>query len=184
MGALIIRRLLQLIPVVLLATTLVFVMVRLAPGDPAQQQLGSRGARDPARVAALRHKLGLDKPIPVQYAIWLKYAVQGDLGNSVKSNKPVMSLIKPKLVATLELILAALLMAVIIALGLGTLAAVRTGTWIDQVTRAFVVTGLAIPTYWLGLILLLIFAVQLKWLPVSGYVTFSSDPVENLKHLI
>jgi peptide/nickel transport system permease protein len=183
-GALIIRRLLQLIPVVLLATTLVFVMVRLAPGDPAQQQLGPRGARDPARVAALRHKLGLDKPIPVQYVIWLKYAVQGDLGNSVKSNKPVMHLIAPKLVATLELILAALAMAVIIALALGTLAAVRTGTWVDQVTRAFVVTGLAIPTYWLGLVLLLLFAVQLKWLPVSGYVAVRSDPIGNLKHLL
>jgi peptide/nickel transport system permease protein len=184
MGALIIRRLLQLIPVVLLATTLVFVMVRLAPGDPAQQQLGTRGARDPARVAALRHKLGLDKPIPVQYVIWLKYAVQGDLGNSVKSNKPVTTLIKPKLVATLELILAALVIAVVLALMFGTLAAVRTGTWIDQLTRAFVVTGLAIPTYWLGLILLLIFAVRLKWLPVSGYVPFKEDPVANLKHLV
>jgi peptide/nickel transport system permease protein len=184
MGALIIRRLLQLVPVVLLATTLVFVMVRLAPGDPAEQQLGVRGARDPARVAALRHKLGLDKPIPVQYVIWLKYAVQGDLGNSVKSNKPVMSLIEPKLIATLELILAALVMAVGIAFVLGTLAAVRTGTWVDQVTRAFVVTGLAVPSYWLGLILLLLFAVQWKWLPVSGYVPFRSDPIGNLKHLI
>jgi peptide/nickel transport system permease protein len=184
MAATIVRRLLQLIPVVLLATALVFVMVRLAPGDPAQQQLGTRGARDPARVAALRHKLGLDKPIPVQYAIWLRYAATGDLGNSVKSNKPVTELIKPKLMATLELIVAALVFAVIIAVLLGTLAAVRTGTWIDQVTRGFVVTGLAIPTYWLGLILLLLFAVQLKWLPVSGYVPFLEDPIENVKHLI
>src|SRR6476620_4589708 len=125
MATVVVRRLLQLVPVVLLATTLVFVMVRLAPGDPAEQQLGTRGARDPARVAALRHKLGLDKPIPVQYVIWLKYAVQGDLGNSVKSNKPVTTLIKPKLVATLELILAALVIAVILALLFGTLAAVR-----------------------------------------------------------
>jgi peptide/nickel transport system permease protein len=184
MAATIVRRLLQLIPVVLLATSLVFVMVRLAPGDPAQQQLGTRGARDPARVAALRHKLGLDKPIPVQYVIWLRYAATGDLGNSVKNNKPVTDLIKPKLIATLELILAALVFAVIIAFLLGTLAAVRTGTWVDQVTRGFVVAGLAIPTYWLGLILLLLFAVQLKWLPVSGYVPFLEDPVGNIKHLI
>jgi peptide/nickel transport system permease protein len=178
------RRLIQLIPVVLLATGLVFVMVRLAPGDPAQQQLGARGARDPARVAALRHKLGLDKPIVVQYVIWLRYAVTGDLGNSVKNNQSVLTLIKPKLAATLELILAALLFAVLTALLFGTLAAVRTGTWIDQIVRGFVVTGLAIPTYWFGLILLLIFAVQLKWLPVSGYVPFTQDPVQNLKHLV
>ena len=183
MVTIIVRRLLQLVPVVLLATTLVFVMVRLAPGDPAQQQLGARGARDPERVAALRHKLGLDQPIPVQYAIWLQYAVRGDLGTSVKNNAQVLDLIKPKLLATLELILAALLIAVSIALLLGTISAVRAGTWIDQLARAFVVTGLAIPTYWLGLIFLLLFAVRLKWLPVSGYVPFWEDPAENLRHL-
>jgi peptide/nickel transport system permease protein len=183
MATVIIRRLLQLVPVVLLATTLVFVMIRLAPGDPALQQLGARGARDPARVAALRAKLGLDQPIPVQYVIWLRHAVSGDLGASVKSNDQVLDLIKPKLVATLELIVAALAIAVTIALLLGTASAVRSGTWIDQVVRAFVVTGLAIPTYWLGLIFLLVFAVSFKWLPVSGYVPFRENPIENLKHL-
>jgi peptide/nickel transport system permease protein len=183
MATVIIRRLLQLVPVVLLATTLVFVMIRLAPGDPAQQQLGTRGSRDPARVAALRAKLGLDQPIPVQYVIWLRHAVTGDLGASVKSNDQVLELIKPKLVATLELIIGALAIAVTIALLLGTVAAVRAGTWVDQMVRAFVVTGLAIPTYWLGLIFLLVFAVSFKWLPVSGYVPFREDPIENLKHL-
>jgi peptide/nickel transport system permease protein len=184
MVTIIIRRLLQLIPVVLLATALVFVMVRLAPGDPAQQQLGVHGARDPARVAALRHKLGLDQPIPVQYAIWLRYAAVGDLGTSVKNNEQVLDLIKPKLVATLELIVAALLIAIAIALLLGTLSAVRVGSWVDQATRVFVVSGLAIPTYWLGLIFLLVFAVSLKWLPVSGYVPFTESPADNLRHLL
>jgi peptide/nickel transport system permease protein len=183
MATVVVRRLLQLIPVVLLATALVFVMVRLAPGDPAQQQLGARGSRDPERVAALRAKLGLDQPIPVQYVIWLRHAVTGDLGTSVKNNEQVLILIQPKLVATLELIVAALLIAVAIALLLGTAAAVRAGSWIDQLTRLFVVTGLAIPSYWLGLILLLIFAASLKWLPVSGYVSFGEDPLQNLKHL-
>ncbi|HEU0115665.1 MAG TPA: ABC transporter permease [Thermomicrobiales bacterium] len=183
MAALIVRRLLELIPVVLLATALVFVMVRLAPGDPAEQQLGSHGAQDPARVAALRHKLGLDRPIPVQYAIWLRYAATGDLGNSVKNDQPVLSLIWPRLAATLELIVAALVLAVAAALLFGTLAAARQGAWFDQLTRTFVVAGLAIPSYWLGLILLLVFAVQLKWLPVSGYVSFTDDPIANLRHL-
>jgi peptide/nickel transport system permease protein len=183
MATVVVRRLLQLIPVVLLATALVFVMVRLAPGDPAQQQLGARGSRDPERVAALRAKLGLDQPIPVQYVIWLRHAVTGDLGTSVKNNEQVLILIQPKLVATLELIVAALLIAVAIALLLGTAAAVRAGSWIDQLTRLFVVTGLAIPSYWLGLILLLVFAASLKWLPVSGYVPFTEDPMQNLKHL-
>jgi peptide/nickel transport system permease protein len=183
MATVVVRRLLQLIPVVLLATALVFVMVRLAPGDPAQQQLGARGSRDPERVAALRAKLGLDQPIPVQYVIWLRHAVTGDLGTSVKNNEQVLILIQPKLVATLELIVAALLIAVAIALLLGTAAAVRAGSWIDQLTRLFVVTGLAIPSYWLGLILLLVFAASLKWLPVSGYVPFTEDPLQNLKHL-
>jgi peptide/nickel transport system permease protein len=184
MATVVIRRLLQLIPVVLLATALVFVMVRLAPGDPAQQQLGARGARDPERVAALRAKLGLDQPIPVQYVIWLRHAVTGDLGNSVKNNAPVLELIKPKLLATLELIVAALLIAVTIAFILGTVSAVRAGSWVDQLTRAFVVTGLAIPSYWLGLILLLLFAVSFKWLPVSGYTPLVEDPPDNVKHLI
>lgn len=184
MATVVVRRLLQLVPVVLLATALVFVMVRLAPGDPAQQQLGTRGARDPERVAALRAKLGLDQPIPVQYVIWLRHAATGDLGTSVKSNEQVLTLVQPKLLATLELIAAALLIAVVAALLLGTAAAVRAGSWIDQVVRGFVVTGLAIPSYWLGLILLLVFAVSLKWLPVSGYVPFREDPVQNLKHLV
>jgi peptide/nickel transport system permease protein len=183
MATVVVRRLLQLIPVMLLATTLVFVMVRLAPGDPALQQLGARGSRDPARVAALRAKLGLDQPIPLQYLIWLRHAVTGDLGTSVKSNEQVLDLIKPKLVATLELIVGALLVAVAIALLLGTVAAVGVGSWIDQATRVFVVTGLAIPTYWLGLIFSLVFAVRLKWFPVSGYVPLTEDPLQNLKHL-
>jgi peptide/nickel transport system permease protein len=183
MATVVVRRLLQLIPVMLLATTLVFVMVRLAPGDPALQQLGARGSRDPARVAALRAKLGLDQPIPLQYLIWLRHAVTGDLGTSVKSNEQVLDLIKPKLVATLELIVGALLVAVAIALLLGTVAAVGVGSWIDQATRVFVVTGLAIPTYWLGLIFILVFAVSLKWFPVSGYVPLTEDPLQNLKHL-
>lgn len=184
MATIVIRRLVQLIPVVLLATALVFVMIRLAPGDPALQQLGSRGARDPERVAALRAKLGLDQPIPVQYAIWLRYAATGDLGQSVKNREPVLDLIKPKLLATLQLILAALLIAVSVAFVLGVVAAVRAGNWIDYLVRTFVVTGLAIPTYWLGLILVLVFAVGLKWLPVSGYTPFFEDPADNLRHLV
>lgn len=184
MATIVIRRLVQLIPVVLLATALVFVMVRLAPGDPALQQLGSRGARDPERVAALRAKLGLDQPIPVQYAIWLRYAAVGDLGLSVKNREPVLDLIKPKLLATLQLILAALIIAVTVAFVLGIVAAVRAGNWIDYLVRTFVVTGLAIPTYWLGLILVLVFAVGLKWFPVSGYTPFFEDPADNLRHLV
>jgi peptide/nickel transport system permease protein len=184
MAQIVARRLLQLIPVLLLATGLVFVMIRLAPGDPAEQQLGPRAARNPEAVAALRHKLGLDKPIPVQYLIWLRYAVTGDLGKSVRNQQPVSQLLAPKLVATGELILAALVLAVVAALILGTAAALRPGGWVDQATRALVVSGLAIPTYWLGLVLLLVFAVRLKWLPVSGYVRFTADPIGNLKHLL
>lgn len=184
MANLVARRLLQLIPVLLLATALVFVMIRLAPGDPAEQQLGPRASRDPAILAALRQKLGLDKPIPVQYGIWLRAAVTGDLGNSVKSGKPVLSLIWPKLIATSELVLAALIFAVLAALILGVAAAVRPGGWADQLTRIAVVSGLAIPSYWLGLVFLLVFAVRLKWFPVSGYVSFSTNHWQNLRHLV
>ncbi len=184
MANIIIRRLLQLIPVLLLATALVFVMIRLAPGDPAEQQLGARGSRNPAVVAALRAKLGLDRPVPVQYGIWLKSAVTGDLGDSMKSGKPVLALIWPKLIATGELVAAALVFAVIVALVLGVTAAVRPGGWADQIVRVAVVSGLAIPSYWLGLVFLLVFAVRLKWFPVSGYVSFSTDWRQNLHHLV
>jgi peptide/nickel transport system permease protein len=184
MVAFVVRRLLQLVPVLLLATALVFGLVRLAPGDPALQQLGPRGARNPELVAALQAKLGLDKPIPIQYAYWLRNAITGDLGNSTKSGKSVPSLIGPKIIATAELVFAALLFAVVISLTLGTLAARKRGTWVDQVTRVIIVAGLAIPSYWLALILLLVFAVYLGWLPVSGYVPFSEDPVDNIRHLI
>jgi peptide/nickel transport system permease protein len=128
--------------------------------------------------------MGLDKPIPVQYAIWLQHAVTGDLGNSNRNGQPVTELIGPKLRATAELVAAALLIATTTALILGTFAALRTGGWVDGFTRLLVVSGLAIPTYWLGLILLLIFAVRLEWLPVSGYVPFSEDPGANLSHLL
>jgi peptide/nickel transport system permease protein len=184
MASIVLSRLLQLVPVLLLASMLVFVMIRLAPGDPVTQQLGPRSANDPEQVAALRAKMGLDKPILVQYAIWLQHAVTGDLGNSNRNGQPVTELIGPKLRATAELIAAALLIATTTALILGTFAALRTGGWVDGFTRLLVVSGLAIPTYWLGLILLLIFAVRLEWLPVSGYVPFSEDPGANLSHLL
>jgi peptide/nickel transport system permease protein len=184
MTAVVVRRLLQLIPVLLLATGLVFVMVRLAPGDPAVQQLGTRAGRDPELVAAMRRKLGLDQPIPVQYAIWLRHAITGDLGNSVKSGRPVTGLIAEKFLATGQLVAAAIVFAVTMAVVLGTIAALRRGSWIDQLTRILVVSGLAIPSYWLGLMLLLLFAVRFKWLPVSGYVPIAEDARQNLTHLI
>ena len=159
-------------------------MIRLAPGDPAEQQLGSRGSRNPAIIAALRQKMGLDRAIPVQYGIWLRSAATGDLGDSMKSGKPVLSLIWPKLIATSELVAAALLFAVIVALVLGVTAAIRPHGWADHITRVAVVSGLAIPSYWLGLVFLLIFAVRLKWFPVSGYVSFSANRWQNLHHLV
>jgi peptide/nickel transport system permease protein len=184
MASIVLSRLLQLVPVLLLASTLVFVMIRLAPGDPVTQQLGPRSANDPEQVAAVRAKMGLDKPIPVQYAIWLRHAVTGDLGNSNRNGQPVTELIGPKLRATAELVAAALLIAGTTALLLGTFAALRPGGWVDGFTRLLVVSGLAIPTYWLGLILLLVFAVRLEWLPVTGYVPFGEDPGANLQHLL
>lgn len=184
MGSLVVRRLLQLIPVMLLASMLVFVFVRLAPGDPAQQQLGMRGAGNPEALEALRHKLGLDQPIPVQYAIWLRNAIAGDLGTSTLSGRSVSSLISGRLVPTIELVIASLIFATCLAMVLGMVAAIRPGGWIDQLTRVGIVTGLAIPSYWLGLILLLIFAVRLEWLPVAGYISPFQDPIGNLRHLI
>jgi peptide/nickel transport system permease protein len=183
---LIIRRILQFIPVILLSTVLVFTVVRLAPGDPAAAQFGPRAsdARYAEAIEAYRRKLGLDKPIPVQYVLWLRQVVQLDFGESIRSEQPVTEVILEKLPATLELMLAGILFGLVVGVPLAIVAARNRDSAINSVANVISVIGMAIPGFWLGMLLIWIFALQLKVLPASGYTPLTEDPVDNLRKLI
>jgi peptide/nickel transport system permease protein len=179
------RRLLEAIPTVFLVSVVVFTLIRMAPGDPAAMQMGREAARpeNKPRLEALRREMGLDKPIPVQYLYWLRDLAQGEFGDSLRNKKPTIELITQKFPATLELVAGALVFALFVGFPLGIIAALKRGSGIDRAAMAFVSAGLAVPSFWFGLTLVLIFSVKLQWLPASGYVPFREDPVENLKRL-
>jgi peptide/nickel transport system permease protein len=161
-----IRRILLTIPVLLGVATLVFSLIHLVPGDPAQSMLGeSASASD---VADLRARLGLDRPFWEQYLRFMSGLVRGDLGTSFRTSQPVLSSIWERVPATVELALAAMLVAILVAVPLGIVAAVRRGTFADYTAMTVALAGISIPNFWLGPMLAIIFAVALGWLPVSG----------------
>jgi peptide/nickel transport system permease protein len=162
------RRLLQLIPVLLGVSLVVFFMVRAIPGDPAQILLGQQATEQ--QVQDLRVRLGLDKPILTQYALFLAGAVTGDLGESIRTGQPVTAELLDRFPATLELTLAALLFAVVVGVPVGVVAAVKQYSWLDKVTSVVALTGISMPIFWLALILVVIFTVNLNILPFPGRV--------------
>lgn len=162
----VVRRLLLTVPVLLGVATLVFSLIHLVPGDPAQAMLGEGASADD--ITELRARLGLDRPLLVQYGQFLGGLVRGDLGMSFRTNQPVTRLIAERVPATAELALAAMLVAIAIALPLGIAAAVWKGTGIDHAAMTAALAGISIPNFWLGPLLAIVFAVQLGWLPVSG----------------
>lgn len=178
----ILRRLIQTIPVLLLSSIIVFALIRFIPGDPAHLIAGPDAF--PEQVAAVRERLGLDKPIWVQYLIWLGQVIRGDLGASILNGFPVARLIGLKFLATLELAVGGLIVALSIAFPLGVLAAIRRGGWLERLVAVFVALGHALPTFWLGILLVLVFAIRLKWFPPSGRVEFSRNPILALQLLI
>lgn len=186
MGRYVVRRFLQIIPTLFIISLLVFIAMQLAPGDPAMMRMGRAAARPENKEALerLRHEMGLDKPIIVQYAIWLKDALRGDFGASNRSGVPVMEMISGRLPASLELIAVSFFLSLFISIPLGVLAALKQRTILDSAVMTFAVAGVAIPGFWLGLTLILVFSVQLGWLPASGYVAFAENPVENLRRVI
>lgn len=162
----VVRRVLLAIPVLLGVATLVFALIHLVPGDPAQAMLGEGSSQ--ADVDALRRSLGLDQPLPAQYATFLRHAITGDLGKSFRTGQPVTAMLAERIPATAELALAAMLVAVVVAIPLGVVAAVRRGTLVDYSAMTFALAGVSIPNFWLGPLLAIVFAVELGWLPVSG----------------
>jgi ABC-type dipeptide/oligopeptide/nickel transport system permease component len=166
-----VRRLLLTIPVLLGVATLVFALIHFIPGDPAQAMLGEGAA--PEDVAQLRARLGLDRPLPVQYASFLRGVMRGDLGVSLRNNQPVTQQILERLPATAELAIASMTVAVCIALPLGIIAAVWRGTSVDFGAMTLSLIGISVPNFWLGPLLAMIFSVELGWLPVGGRGTFA-----------
>ena len=160
------RRLLLPIPVLAGVATLVFSLIHLVPGDPVEAMLGESASTQD--VANLRHQLGLDRPLYTQYVAFVRGVVTGDLGQSLRTGQSVVGAIAERMPATIELAVAAMLFAVLVAVPLGIVAAVRGGTAVDHVATALTLIGISIPGFWLGPILALVFAVELGWLPVSG----------------
>lgn len=163
----IVRRLIHMIPVLFLITLFIFALVRLVPGDPATSMLGDRAT--PERVARLNKALALDRPYYVQYYAFMKNLLKGDLGESIRKRVPVRDLVIQRMQPTLFLSVYTMLLSVVIAVPLATVAALNKGRWLDQAVRAYVVMSIGFPIYWVGMMLLQLFAVKHRVFPVAGW---------------
>jgi peptide/nickel transport system permease protein len=172
------KRIATLIPTLIFVSMLIFGLQQLLPGDPALILAGEE--QDPAVVAHLRQTMHLDEPLPVRYAYWMAGVLRGDLGESVRMQLPVRDLIAQKLPVTVQLALMAFVVALLIGIPAGIVAAVWRGTVWDTLANAFALWGLSTPNFWLGILLILLFSVQLGWLPASGYVSPFEDLGANL----
>jgi peptide/nickel transport system permease protein len=182
LGAYIVRRLVATIPVMLLVATGVFLLLKLTPGDPAGVLLGPDASED--RRLALREELGLNDSVIVQYTRWLGNALRGDLGDSIFLNQSVTSALIDRAEPTLMLTFFSTLVALSVGLPLGILAARKRGSLLDVGTMGLAIVGISMPTFWLGLNLILIFAVKLGWLPVAGYSPLSDGIWDSVKYMI
>ena len=172
------RRLLQLIPTLFLVSVMIFMLQQLLPGDPALVMAGEE--KDPEVIEQIRKQYRLDQPLPVQYLYWIGGVLQGDLGESMRIKQPVASLIADKLPVTLQLATMAMAFALLIGIPAGILSAVKKGTVWDTAANIFALWGLSTPNFWLGILLIFLFSVQLGWLPASGWVSPFEDLGQSL----
>ena len=177
-----VKRLATILPTLLLVSMLIFGLQQLLPGDPAKILAGED--QDPTVVAYLRTRLHLDEPLPLRYAHWVGGVLRGDLGESVRTQQPVLELILQKLPVTVELALLAFVIALAIGIPSGIVAAVGRGTAWDAAANIFALWGLSTPNFWLGILMILLFSVQLGWLPASGFVSPFEDLGANLAAMI
>lgn len=178
--AFVLRRVLLTVPMLFVMSVVVFLIIRLVPGDPVRTMLGFR-ATD-SNVIELRHRLGLDQSLFSQYLTWIGNLLHGDLGTDIVSHAPLSELLSQRLPVTFELTGLSMLLAVLLGVPLGVWAATG-GRWIKRLTEGFVVFGISIPDFWLGIMLVLVFAGTLVLLPPSGYVPFVRDPLANLRYM-
>jgi len=177
-----IERLIQLVPVLLGVSLIVFIMMALTPGDPVQIMIGDQ-AITPEQEAALRHDLGLDRPIVERFFVFLGNAVTGNFGTSFYHKRPVMEVISERLPATIELSLVALIVALLTSIPLGVLAAIKKNSIFDRIATVGSLLGVSLPGFWFGILLLMLFAVHLHILPVSGRIGYSAE-IEPITHLL
>jgi peptide/nickel transport system permease protein len=175
-------RVLALLLILLLMSVVVFSFLHLTPGDPVEAMLGTEV--DQATKDGLRHALGLDRPLPVQYGLWMSRALRGDLGASIQMHQRVSSILAEKLPITIELTAAASVVGLLIALPAGVLAAVRRNTAVDLGAMGIALAGVSVPSFWLGVMLILLFALHWRLFPSIGYVPISRDPVGAVRHLV
>src|SRR5918998_579786 len=180
----ILQRVFQMIPVMVLASIISFSIIFLLPGDPALLVLGDQLASDRSVYEAKRAELGLDRPLPIQYLDWLGKTVRGDLGISTRDKQPVTTGIWQRLPVTLELTVLAMLLALAISLPAGIISALKPNSGWDVFASLFAFGGVAIPHFWLGILLIYLLAVVFRILPPSGYVPFSEDPAQNLTRML
>ena len=182
MTAYVLRRLLGVIPVLVLVALGSFLLIHLVPGDPAVIMLGNEAT--PAQLEMLRTQLGLDRSLPEQFILWLGHALRGNLGESFFLGRPVSRALLERLPATMQLAVLSLVFSLLIGIPAGLLAAVRQNTWWDQIVMATAIGGISVPSFWLGLALILVFSVQLGWLPSGGYTPLWEDVGLGLRTLI
>jgi peptide/nickel transport system permease protein len=179
-----IRRLLAMIPVLVLVSLIAFAITSLLPGDAALAILGESQAKDETLYRAVREELGLDRPVAVQYLRWVGKAALGDLGVSFRTKQPVAEAIRQRLAPTLQLTLLSLALALAAALPIGLLSAIRPNSWADTIGTVLALSGVALPHFWLGIMLMFLFAVWLGLLPPSGYASLLQDPLGSLKLML
>jgi len=178
----VLRRLLLMLPVAFLVTVGVFMLIHLTPGDPALILLGED--RSPQAIADIHKQLGLDKPIYIQYGLWLGRMAHGDLGRSITTHQPVSTAITERLPATLELGIVALLWSLAVAIPLGTIAAVRRGSALDYLASGITVAGVSVPNFFIGVVLIFVLSVSLRLFTFGGYIPFATNPIESLRHVV
>jgi peptide/nickel transport system permease protein len=182
MLAFIIRRLASTVLVMTIVAVFIFLLLRLAPGDPAAIVVGDNAT--PAQIADVRKKLGLDDPLPVQFARWVGGVITGDLGVSIFSHEPVAKLIGQRIEPTISLALTTMLLAVTVAVTFGVLAAWQAGTWVDRVVMVLSVVSFSVPVFVVGYLLIYLFSIQLRWLPVQGYSPVTEGLGPWARHLV
>lgn len=183
MGSFLGRRLIAVVPLVLIVTVLVFSLILLLPGDAAVALVGLDNASE-QNLAAIRERLGLDRPLWVQYGRWLGRVARGDFGTSFRTGEPVAESLRQRLPVTLGLSVAATALGLVVGCPLAVLAAYRRGSVLDAVARGMAALGVAIPNFWLGSMLVLLLALQMRWLPATGYVSVLEEPWTATRHLI
>lgn len=175
-------RVLQLVSVLVITSMVIFAMTQLLPGDPTVTVLGENATA--AQRDTLRETMGLNDPVPVQYIRWAARALSGDLGTSIRTREPIAEMLMARVPVTLELTFLSILLSIVIGIPAGVVAAKFRGSWLDLAAGVVTMSGMAIPYFWLGVLLMMVFAVNLHWLPPSGYVPFAEDPLRNLQLMI